>query len=133
MEYVVFAIDQGTETHSVAKFLRHIDTQRAMGNMKGNMVHAIGSWKGNIEQRLEPSYILCRKDYEEFVVPLGYTSGQESVMVTSQDTRQPARLLSADLSEYITTMLPVREVSAEDAMQAVGWTYNLKTNKYFVA
>lgn len=129
MEYVVFAIDQGTETHSTAKFLRHIDTQRAMGNMHGNMVHAIGSWKGT----LEPSYILCMKDYEEFVVPLGYTSGQESVMVTSQDTRQPARLLSPDLSEFIATMLPVREVSAEDAMHASGWTYNLKTNKYFVA
>ena len=129
MEYVVFAIDQGTETHSAAKFLRHIDTQRAMGKMHGNMVHAIGSWKG----KLEPSYMLCMKDYKEFVVPLGYASGQESVMVTSKDTRQPARLLSADLSKYIATMLPVREVSAKDAMQAVGWAYNLETKKYFVA
>ena len=59
MEYVIFAIDNNTDTHTVAKFMRHIDTKRALGAMKGRMVQAIGYWEGI----LEPSYIMRKDDY----------------------------------------------------------------------
>lgn len=129
MDYVIFAIDNNTDTHNVAKFMRHVDTQRALGAMKGLMQQAIGYWEGI----LEPSYIMRRDDYEKVVAGSGYVDAQECVMVAPQDTRQPAHLASYNLSEFVASLGPLREISAKEAKQAQGWTYNLASNKYFSA
>ena len=56
---IIFAIDNNTDFHTVAKFMRHIDTARAMGYMKGGIVMATGYWEGE----LEASYIMDEIDY----------------------------------------------------------------------
>jgi len=127
MDYVIFAIDNNTDTHTVAKFMRHIDTKRALGTMKGRMVQAIGYWEGI----LEPSYIMRKDDYLAFAQ--GYTKGQDAVMVAPSDNRQPAYLMNSTMTDYQVTLNPIREVSAEDAKSAQGWTFNQSSNKYFVA
>lgn len=127
MDYVVFAIDNNDDIHTVAKFMRHMDTKRAMGDMKGAMVQAIGYWEGI----LEPSYIMRKDDYLAFAQD--YTKEQEAVLVAPENNRQPAYLMDAAMGDYIATLNPIRQVSAEDAKAAQGWTFNQTTGKYFVA
>jgi hypothetical protein len=129
MDYVIFAIDDNTNTHTVAKFLRHMDTKRAMGELKGNMVHCIGNWEGI----LEVSYILRRDDYLAHVLPMGFTQDQEAVMVAPTSTRQPASIMSHDLAEHFQELGPVRTIAAHEATPDVAWTFNTMSGKYFTA
>ncbi len=46
--YALFSIDNVTDTHTLAKFLRHFDTQVAMSRTKGYLVQCIGSYKGKL-------------------------------------------------------------------------------------
>ena len=129
MEYVIFAIDNNKDTHAVAKFLRHMDTKRALGELKGSMVHCVGNWDGI----LEVSYILRRDDYLAHVLPLGFTQEQEAVMIAPSDTRQPASILSHDLGEHFQELGPVRNIAPHEATPDVAWTFNTISGKYFTA
>jgi hypothetical protein len=129
MDNVIFAIDNNTDTHTVAKFMRHVDTQRSMGKLKGNMVQAIGYWEGI----LEPSYIMTRADYEAHVMASGYVDGQEAVLVAPQDSRQPAHVASVNLKEVHESLGAIREIMPEQAKTANAWTFNMSTSKYFAA
>jgi hypothetical protein len=91
MDYVIFAIDNNTDTHTVAKFMRLIDTKHVMGEMSGTMVQAIGYWEGI----LETSYIMRKDDYISIVLPAGYTKEQEAVMIAPASRNQPATIWSA--------------------------------------
>jgi hypothetical protein len=129
MAYVIFAIDNNNDTHAVAKFMRHIDTKRVMGEMKGEMVHAIGYWEGI----LEPSYIMHEDDYRDHVLPMGFTEEQDAVMMAPANRAQPAYLVDYDLTGFQVSLNPIKEVTAEEAKAAIGWTYNQQTGKHFVA
>ena len=123
---VIFAIDNNTDTHRVAKFLRYMDTVRAMRKMNGTLTHCIGCWEGI----LEPSYMMDEIDFDKFVKGSGYIEDQECVLHVPGDTRQPCTLVYPNgVTHNVGTM---REAPASEALQATGWTYVQATGKYFV-
>ncbi len=128
MPYVIFSIDNVSDTHALAKFLRHIDTQSAMQKMRGNMVHCIGYWEGT----LEPSFIMTLQDFTDHVKPFGFIDNQFCVMeCNGKDSRQPCSLVYPDGRRE--TIGPMVEVSAADAMRLDAWTYRMDLGKYFAA
>jgi len=122
---ILFAIDNNTDTHTVAKFMRHMDTARSMGTLKGSFVQCIGSWEGV----LEASYLMDEKDYRFLVESLGFTENQVCIMHVPGDTRQPCSLEYAD--KTVETMGPLDRVSKDFAMTQKGWTYVQATDTYF--
>ena len=124
--YVVFAIDNNKDLHTVAKFTRHMDTQKALGNLKGNLVQAIGYWEGT----LEPSYIMSQEDYEQYAWP--YAKNQECVLVVPADTRQPSHVADATSLKHLSDVGVCKHVSPDEAMAAPAWTYVMSDNRYFV-
>lgn len=122
---IIFAIDNNTNTHAVAKFMRHVDTKRALGELQGGLVHCIGYWEGI----LEPSYMMDERDYRKFVEPMGFTDGQVCIMHVPGDTRQPCTLEYQDGSTE--TLHPMHEVSKDVAKFLNAWTYVQDTGKYF--
>lgn len=120
LEKVVFAIDNNTDTHTVAKFLRHVDTLRAMGKIKP-VVQCIGNWEGV----LEVSYMMNLKDFDKYVVPYGSVEGQECVLIVAGDTRQPCYLRFPYGSTK--NVGPMVEIDGPIG----NWTYVPATNKYF--
>jgi hypothetical protein len=128
MSIVIFSIDNPHDTHAMAKFLRHIDTQSAMQKLRGKLVHCIGYWEGT----LEPSFMLTLQDFNDHVKPYGYVDNQICVMeCNSKDSRQPCVLVYPDGKRE--SVGPMVEVSAADAMQSNAWTYRMDNGKYFVA
>lgn len=124
-EKVIFAIDDNTDLHTVAKFTRLMDTKRALGDLQGSVVTAIGMWEGVLEQ----SYIVDAVDYYAIVEPSGYVDGQYCVLLVPGDTRQPCTLLhNGGMREPINPMV---EISPADAMEADGWTFIPATGKYY--
>ena len=123
LEKTLFAIDNNTDTHVVAKFMRHIDTQKAMGKMSADMIHCIGFWEG----ALEPSYLLDTVDYERFVKAFGFVDEQECVLRVAGDTRQPCTI---DDGKSVVSAGPMQEVTAYEAMRLDAWTYVMVSGKY---
>jgi hypothetical protein len=127
--FIIFSIDDVSDVHTQAKFLRHIDTLRSMGKMQGKVVPCIGMYKGE----LEPSYLVSAEDFFEFIaVPDGYVSGQESFLQIDVGHRgqQVASLLYLDTG--LTTLGRIKSVSKDVAMSHDAWTYRMDTNTYFV-
>ena len=108
-----------------AKFLRHISTARAMGNLSGSFTQCIGAWGGI----MSVAYMMNRKDYDKIVKGF-YTLAQDCVLVISSDTRQPAYLEYPNGSHE--ALGPMVEIfgSSEKAM-VDGWTYIPSTGKTF--
>ena len=129
MDHVIFAIDNNTDNHVVAKFMRHIDTSWYMGGMRGNMVQCIGNWEGV----LEVSYIMRKEDYIKLVLPFGFTEGQEAVMIAPRDQRQPASIVSYNLVEHMAELGPIKTIEPHEATPDVAWTFNTISGKYFTA
>lgn len=123
LERVIFAIDNDNDTHVVAKFMRHVDTLRAMGKIDP-VVQLVGCYKG----KLERSYMM-RADQFEYV--RDYIKGQESILRVPGDVRQPCVLEYLAGSKRV-GLGPMREVQASEALQAEAWTYSPVSDKYFV-
>lgn len=79
MERVIFSIDNWHELHTLAKFLRLMDTHRAMMKLDDDFKVLQGYYKGE----LEISFMCSIKDFEDYVVPSGYVSKQESFLHVS--------------------------------------------------
>ena len=122
-ETVIFAIDLPHDTHTQARFLRHIDTQRAMGKMTGLFASCIGCYEG----RLERNYMMLAVDYNKFVRDSGFVDYQECILRIPGDTRQPSRLEFKDNS--CIPLGPCRKVSS---MPEGDWTYVEATDSYWV-
>ena len=123
---VIFAIDNNTNTHTVAKFMRYLDTVRAMRKMNGTVTHCIGYWEGT----LEPSYMMDQTDFDVHVKDSGFVDGQDCVLHVPGDTRQPCTIVEPNGTQH--SVGPMREVTASEAMKAAAWTYVQATGKYFV-
>lgn len=124
MNYVLFSIDNVTDTHTLAKFLRHFDTQVAMGKTKGYLIQCIGSYEGNIEL----SFICNKKDYVDYVVPFGVVRGQDCVIeIKGEDC-----YLSDNDLIFASYMGVIKQVTKKKAMKSDGWTYRPDLNSYFV-
>ena len=124
MNKVIFAIDDNTDVHVVAKFMRHMDTCRAMSTLKGSFVQCIGMYNGV----LEPAYMMDESDYRQLVANTDYTVWQDCILLVPRDVRQPCTL---EFPDHQFAIGPMREVSAAKAMQCSSWTYVQATNKYF--
>ena len=124
MHYVIFSIDKAWDLHTKAKFLRYIDTQRALGELKGNMVLCIGSYKGV----LEDSFILRADDFDRFVRPSHYVSGQESVLhVRGKDMHCKLEIFY----EGYVNLGRMVQMTKEEAYKQDGWTYRPDLNIYW--
>ena len=119
---ICFAIDNGHDLHTEAKFLRAMDTHRALGDMKGSFIPCVGMYKGVIED----SYIMDERDYLKFVDRKGWTENQQSILHIPADVRQPCTLEFPLWSE---TTGPMRELS--DHREYNSWTYVKETGKFF--
>lgn len=120
MNYVLFSIDNVTDIHILAKFLRHFDTQRALMKTKGNLVQCIGMWKG----KLEVSFLCREEDYEEFVKPLGFTNKQDCVILVSGPK------MECFIDDFFIGQM--EEVSKEEAFRSEGFTYRPDLDIYWV-
>ena len=72
---VIFSIDKAHDLHTMAKFLRWIDTQRALGKITYFKL-AIGFFEG----KYESSFVCLEKDFKEYVQALGYVKDQKSFL-----------------------------------------------------
>ena len=122
---IIFAIDNDTDVHAVAKFLHHIDVARAVGTMKGSFVPCIGCYDG----MLESSYMMDERDYRKLVEPLGVTANQDCIMHVPADTRQPCTLEGP--TGKTETIGAMRQVQPYDALGLAAWTYVIETSTYW--
>ena len=124
LEKIIFAIDDDTNVHTVAKFMRHVDTQRAMGRM-APMQMLIGCYDGVLEK----SYMINASDIDHVNA---FIQDQVCVMRVPGDVRQPCCLVYANGETEV--LGAMREVSAAEAIRShKGWTYSIDQGKYFVA
>lgn len=81
MNYILFSIDNWHDVHTLAKFLRHMDTQRASSKMTSNMKMLIGGYEG----KLELSFIIGDDDYFMHVHKSGYVDNQKEIIGVYND------------------------------------------------
>ena len=122
---IIFAIDNDTNVHTVAKFMRHIDTARAMNTMKGAFIPCIGCYDGE----LESSYMMDERDYRRLVSTTDYTKEQDCILHVPADTRQPCTLEYRDNTRR--TIGAMRKVTPAEALQLTAWTYVIETGMYW--
>ena len=121
LEQVIFAIDDNTDIHAVAKFTRYVDTLRAMGKLAGGVTQCIGHWEGE----LEVSYLMRKSDYDQFIAGHGWADNQEAILVVAGDTRQPCTVHLRDGTVHsVGRMIEIPEPKGN-------WTYVPDTGKYF--
>lgn len=114
LERIIFAIDNDMDAHTNAKFLRHVDTKRAMMYMHPVEL-CIGCYKGQLER----SYMILAKDFHHV---LDFIQNQESIMRVPGDTRQGC-VLEFLASGEVVPLGPMRRVKAHEAMMHDAWTY----------
>lgn len=127
LETIVFSIDKGSDVHTQAKFLRYIDTLRAMGYLRGKFASCIGSYDGVVER----SYMMLAVDFNKHVRNEGFVDGQESILRVPGDVRQPCILEFIDGSDPV-SLEPMKQVSASCVHMYPAWTYVEETGHYFV-
>ena len=122
MESVIFPIDNCSDLHTLAKFTRHLDTQRAMGNLVGDVKLCIGLYNGCLEY----SFHMLVVDFDKHVRDTVYVKDQETFLFLSSDPRQPAELRSPD-GQFRQVLNPPSVGGTDNTP----WTYDLRTNSYF--
>lgn len=123
-EQVIFAIDNDEDLHTSAKFLRYLDTLKAVGKLKGNVSLGIGSYLGVLER----CYMMRAVDFDEHVAHTVYLRGQESVLRVPGDTRQPCVLQTPQ--GRILSVGRMRVWQEDGTPSVSGWTY--MDGKYWV-
>ena len=128
-KYVIFAIDNDNDLHTVSKFMRHVDTQKAMGKMRGTLKPCIGSYKG----KLENSYIVTLEDFKQHVKKSGYIDNQESVLLLEDGHRGVTygTLIYAGFDKDVPLGI-MRAVSKDKAVTYDAWTYRPELDTYYV-
>ena len=127
--YTIFAIDNDSDLHTVSKFMRHIDTQKAMGKMQGTMKPCIGSYKGKLEQ----SYIVSQEDFDKHVKPSGYVDKQESFLVIEDGHRGVTYGKLVYSNNDADQPLGVMRATPKDkALACEAWTYRQELDTYYV-
>lgn len=124
---VIFAIDKGADLHQQAKFLRHMDTMRALQKMGASPKCCIGYWEGHLER----SYILSIDDYRAYVVQHGWTVQQHSVVLV--DDNGNADLMRPDLSARMFNIGRMHKVDADVAGKLEAWTFVEEEGQYYAA
>ena len=124
MARVIFSIDNYYDLHSLAKFLRYMDTKRASGMLRGKFEILMGSWGGIPEVSFE-----CEaQDFADYVIPFGCNKGQDSILVIF-DQIDVFLVSGSRASERIGTWT---EVSELEAKMAEGYTYKPEEEKWYL-
>lgn len=124
MHYVIFSIDNVSDLHTKAKFLRYVDTLRAMNVLKGNMKLCIGMYQGI----LEDSFIIRGDDYDAHIRLSGYLDKQRSIL----HIRGKTMLCEFEyLNGGFDRAGRLVQVTASEAMTKSGWTYRPDLNTYW--
>mgnify|MGYP003679525392 FL=1 len=126
LEKIIFAIDKPHDIHVVACFTRFLDTQRALGHLKGAIVPCIGHWEGV----LEPSYMLDAKDYYEFVHKSGYVDNQLCILHVPANVKEQCETVYrlGGLRDNVGAMACVNKNTLN---LSEPWTYIIETELYF--
>lgn len=124
---IVFAIDKPQDVHTQAKFLRYVDTLRAMGKLVGSVTQCIGSYQGVLER----SYMMLMVDFDKHVRNSGFVSDQESFLHVPGDTRQPC-VLEYQSSGVRVGLSPMASVNKEKALAGTSWTYSEQRGIFYV-
>jgi hypothetical protein len=123
---VIFSIDNSSDVHQQAKFLRYVDGLRAMGKLVGGVSQCIGCYKGTLER----SYMMLLVDFDKYIRNSGFVSDQESFLHIPGDVRQPC-VLEYQTSGVREALGPMKEFPmALDYVDS--WTYIEETGKYYV-
>lgn len=127
--YVIFAIDNDSDLHTVSKFMRHVDTQKAMGRMQGTIKPCVGSYKGQLEQ----SYIMTRQDFDRYVKASGYIDNQESILLLEVGHRGVTygTLIFSGFEQDMPLGI-MRAIPKDQAMSYDAWTYRPELDTYYV-
>lgn len=125
MHYVIFSIDKAYDLHTKAKFLRHIDTQRAMNYLNGNVMLCIWCYEGV----LGDSFILRSDDFDKWVRNSGYVDNQKSVLhVRGKDMHCEFEYLQGGCygaGKLVPSL-------AQEALKSDGWVYRPDLNIYWI-
>jgi hypothetical protein len=124
MHHVIFSIDNVSDLHTKAKFLRYVDTLRAMNVLKGNVKLCIGMYKGI----LEDSFIVRGDDFDKHIRLSGYVDKHESIL----HIRGKSMLCEFEfLSGGFDRAGRMLQVTANEAMTKTVWTYRPDLNIYW--
>jgi len=126
MNSVIFSIDNPEDLHTKAKFLRFVDTLRALDKLSGNVILAIGCYKGD----LEPAFIVKEADFYQHILPSGYLKNQESVLRVG-GSRMHCTLEMLGSGEVI-DVGHLESVSREEAVKSEGFTYRSDMKTYWI-
>lgn len=124
---VIFAIDNGSSLHQQAKFLRHLDTMRAMGRLSAFPKCGIGFWEGQLER----VYVLPIEDYRIYVAQHGWVDGQHSVVRV--DAYDNADLMRPRLEVRMFNIGRMNKVDADVARRLEAWTFVEEEGQYYAA
>ncbi|HEY7822806.1 MAG TPA: hypothetical protein VIG24_08240 [Acidimicrobiia bacterium] len=124
---VIFAIDNAHSLHQQAKFLRHLDTLRAMGKLDAEPKFCIGFWEGQLER----SYIMPIDDYLLYVAAQGWVDNQYSVVRV--DAYDNADLMWPRLDVRMSNIGRMHKVSADVARKLDAWTFVEEEGQYYAA
>ena len=133
MNYVIFSIDNVTDLHTLAKFTHHVDVQRAMQRMKGDMKLCIGAYKGVLEQ----SFIMTEHDFAAFIEAGEYMQNQESVLLIEDghhgEMYASLHYLSGGVRDGEHVDLGIlKSVDKSVALSKDAWTYRPDLNIYWI-
>jgi hypothetical protein len=127
MSYIIFSIDRWYDLHTLAKFTRHIDTIRAMGNLQGDVIPVIGCY----EDKPEISFICTDHDFHKHVVPSGYLAEQKTYLEVTEEKQMPAWI-----KDFLGNTLDKGRLTQKSHALALsesdGWTYRPDIDKFFV-
>lgn len=127
LKYTIFSVDNHTNLREYAKFLHYLSVLEATKATKGNIIPCIGSYEGY----LEPSFICLTEDFRNHIVDRSWVKDQECVMEISECNKKYTQLRYQDGSTlYLGCM---KDVPAEEAYKATGFTYRPDMDTYWVA
>jgi hypothetical protein len=123
-EVIIFAIDNGNDPRTRARFERHLDNLRAIGKLKRPVRLCIGMWEGE----LETSYEMSRADFERHVMSAGVVTHQQAILavVDGQAIMVYRDGKRENVGAWVST-------SPSEVHHHIGWTYYLDTKEYFIA
>jgi hypothetical protein len=121
---VIFSIDNVSNLHQLSKFLRHMDTQRATGKLKDEFQTCIGYWEGILEN----SFICGKEDFLTYVDAHGWCDNQTAIILMDDEGECYIKY-GPHNAEYLGVFT---NVSEPEAKVSQGWTYDMKTNSYWV-
>ena len=123
----IFSIDNVSEHRSLSKFLHHMDKEKAIGRMSGNLVQCIGSYKG----KLELSFIVSGSDYAAHIANSRWIKDQECVLEVTECNKQYATLIYGNGEKVGIGSL--KSVDKDAALSQEAWTYRPDVDQYWIS